>query len=113
MKPRFAMFYPDQTLIDDGEDVEVTFKVPKTWFDAPRDGMQAVVIHRDDGKLVVHEGRDVYAVLQDGEPMATNDLGPMMRAAHIAKYGLWIPNEEWAQVRVRLQEYRRQHEEDS
>jgi hypothetical protein len=26
------------------------------------------------------------------------------------KHGLWLPNEEWADVRTRLQEYRRQHE---
>jgi len=108
---RFAMFYPDKTLLDDGEDVDVTFKVPKVWLDAPRDGMQAVIIHREDGKLVVHEGRDIYAVLQTGEPMATNDLGPLLRTAGLAKYGLWIPNNEFEEVRERMREYRRDHEE--
>ena len=112
MKPRFAMFYPDQTLLDDGEDVEVTFTVPRVWLNAPRDGMQGIIIH-NGGKLLAHDGRDIYAVLETGEPIATNDLGPMMRAAGIAKYGLWIPNVEFEQVRERMREYRRQHEEGS
>jgi hypothetical protein len=106
------MFYPDQTLLDNGEDVEVTFKVPKVWFDAPRDGMQAIMIHREDGQLVAHDGRDIYSVLQNGEPMATNDLGPLMREVGMAKYGLWIPTVEFDAVRERMREYRRQHEED-
>lgn len=113
MKPRFAMFYPDQTLLDDGEDVEVTFKVPRVWLEAPRDGIQGVIVHRDDGKLAAHEGRDIYAVLQSGEPMATNDLGPILRAAGLAKYGLWIPNVEFEAARERMREYRRNHEENS
>jgi hypothetical protein len=110
MKPRFAMFYPDHTLIDNGEDVEVTFKVPQMWSLAPKDGMQGIIIHRKDGKLLAHDGRDIYAVLPDGEPMATDDLGPMMRAEGIAKYGLWIPTVEYEAVRERMREYRRQHE---
>jgi hypothetical protein len=113
MEPRFVIFYSDKVLSDDGEDVEVSFRVPKVWLEAPRDGVQAVVIHRDDGNLVVHEGRDIYAVLPTGEPMATNDLGPMMRATGIAKYGLWIPNEEFEAVREQVRAYRRQHEEKS
>ena len=113
MKPRFAMFYPDKTLLDDGEDVEVTFRVPRVWLEAPRDGMQGVIVHRDDGKLVVHDGRDIYAVLQTGEPMATKDLGPLLRAAGIAKYGLWIPNVEFDAVRTRMRIYRQDHEEDN
>ena len=108
MEPRFAMFYPDETLIDDGEDVEVTFTVPRVWFNAPRDGMQAVAIHRSDGKISVHDGRDIYAVLQNGEPMATDDLGPVLRAAGLVKHGLWIPNEEFEAVRERVRAYRRQ-----
>jgi hypothetical protein len=110
MKPRFAMFYPDHTFVDDGKDVEVVFKVPEVWAYAPKDGVQAVIVHRDDGQIIVHENRDIYAVLQSGEPMATNDIGPLLRSTGLAKYGLWIPNEEWATVRTRLQEYRRQHE---
>jgi hypothetical protein len=104
------MFYADRTLLDDGDDVEVTFKVPRVWSNAPRDGMQAVIIHGDEGKLVAHDGRDIYSVLQNGEPMATNDLGPLMREVGIAKYGLWIPTVEFDAVRERMREYRRQHE---
>jgi hypothetical protein len=108
--PRFAMFYPDETLIDDGRDISVHWTVPRVWFEAPRDGMQAVAVHRDDGHLVVHESRDIFAVLQNGEPISTDDMGPVLRTAGIVKHGLWLPNEEWARVRTRLQEYRRQHE---
>jgi hypothetical protein len=110
MTPRFAMFYPDQTLLDDGEDVDVTFKVPKVWLDAPRDGMQCVVVHRQDGKLTDYYGRDMYIVMQNGQPMATDDVGPLLRTAGIAKYGLWIPDVEFDAVRQRVQEHRRQHE---
>jgi hypothetical protein len=104
------MFYPDHTLIDNGEDVEVTFKVPQMWSLAPKDGMQGIIIHRKDEKLLAHTGRDIYAVLPDGEPIATDDLGPMMRAEGIAKYGLWIPTVEYEAVRERMREYRRLHE---
>ena len=110
MKPRFAMFYSDQTLLDDGEDVEVTFKVPRVWFDAPKDGLQAVMVHRDDGKLTVHTGLDVHMVMPNGEPMNTNDLGPLMRWVGLAKYGLWTPTEDFEQIYSRLKQHRREYE---
>jgi hypothetical protein len=105
------MFYPDETILDDGEDVEVTFKVPRAWLDASKDGMQGVITHREDGKLVPHDGRDIYVVLPNGEPMATNDLGPLLRSMGIAKYGLQIPTVEFDEVRERMRAYRRNHEE--
>jgi len=113
MLPRFALFYPEETLIDDGEDIEITFRVPRVWLNAPKDGMQSVIIHREDGKLVPLDSRDIYAVLPTGEPIATNDIGPVLRAAGIAKYGLWIPNVEFDQVRERMRAYRKNHEENN
>ena len=110
MKPRFAMFYSDQTLLDDGEDVEVAFKVPRVWLDAPKDGLQAVVVHRDDGKLTVHIGRDIHAVMPSGDLMNTNDLGPLMRSIGLAKYGLWIPDDDFDQIHSRLKQHRREYE---
>jgi hypothetical protein len=111
MKPRFTMFYTDHTFVDDGKDVEVVFKVPEVWAYAPKDGMQGVIVHRADGKLVPHDGRDIYVVLPSGEPMATNDLGPLLRSIGIAKYGLQIPTVEFDEVRERMRAYRRNHEE--
>ena len=110
MKPRFAMFYPDKTLVDDGEDVEVTFTVPRVWLEAPRDGMQGIIVHSEDGNILAHAGRDIYCVLQNGEPIATNDFGPVLRELGLAKYGLWIPTVEFEVVRERMREYRRNHE---
>ena len=104
------MFYPDETLIDDGRDIEVTWTVPRVWRDAPKDGMQAVVVHRDDGILSLHDSLDLYAVHLDGEPFGTHDLGPVLRALGLVKYGLQLPNDEWDAVRERVREYRRQHE---
>ena len=112
MVPRFAMFYADGSVVlDDGEDVEVVWRVPRKWHEAPADGLQAVMVHRPDGRLRNHDSRDVYAVLQNGEPMATDDIGPLLRAAGIVKYGLWIPDEEWERVRDRVRAYRKEHEE--
>lgn len=108
MGPRFVMFYSDGSIVaDDGDDAEVTFRVPRAWLGAPRDGLQAVVQHRPDGKLTVLSGHDQYAVLTNGEPMATDDLSPLLRAAGIAKSGLWIPDEEYQAVREQVRQYRR------
>lgn len=107
MVPRFVMFYADGSVIkDDGEDVEVTFKVPKVWFTAPRDGLQFVVKHRNDGKLQVLSGSDYYSVMQNGEPMNTDNLSALMRSAGLCKSGLWIPNEEFEAVREQVRNYR-------
>jgi hypothetical protein len=95
------MFYSDQTLLDDGEDAEVTWAVPKVWRDAPWDGLQAVVAGD-----VVYRGQDIYCPLQSGELVTTNDLGPIMRAAGLAKYGLYIPKLEHEAVSKRVKEYR-------
>ena len=109
MPPRFVMFYGDGTVIeDDGEDVEVTFKVPRVWFDAPRDGVQTIVKHRDDGKLQILDSANFYGVMANGEPMSTDDLSALMRAMGIVKSGLWIPNEEYEAVLEKVRAYRRQ-----
>lgn len=109
MASRFAMFYADGSIIkDDGEDVEVTFKVPRVWRDAPRDGVQFVVCHLPDGKLRVYSGKDTYWTLQNGESVA-NDEGPvtLLRALGILKMGLWIPDEEFEAVRELVRDYRK------
>lgn len=109
--PRFVLFYADGSVVeDDGENVEVTFRVPRTWLNAPRDGVQFVAKHQGDGKLQVLSNADLYAVMQNGEPMSTNDLSALLRAAGIAKSGLWIPNEEFETVRERVRDYRQQWE---
>lgn len=110
MSPRFIMVYPDRDIVDDGEDVELRFIVPRVWRDAPADGMQAVIKHRSDGKLSVHDSSDIYSVMQNGEPMATDDLSPLLRSIGLVKNGLWLPNEEFAAVRERIRMYRREHE---
>lgn len=111
MAPRFVMFYPDRTIADDGVDTEVRFTVPRVWCDAPADGMQAAIVHLPDGRLRVIDSSDIYAVMQNGEPFGTNDVGPLVRSLGLAKYGLNLPNEEFAQVRERLRAYRKAHEE--
>lgn len=108
---RFVIFYADGSIVeDDGEDVEVTFSVPRAWLTAPRDGVQFVVCHRSDGRLQVLQNHDIYLVLRNGEPVACNDLGAQMRAAGLAKYGQWIPDEEYFAIRERVREYRTEHE---
>lgn len=110
MTPRFALFYPDETLIDDGKNVTITITVPQVWRDAPRDGMQAILVHRIDGLLTLHDSHDLYAIHPNGQPFGTHDLGPVLRRSGLVKYGLQLPNEEWDAVRQRVREYRRQHE---
>lgn len=110
MKPRFTLFYPDREIADDGEDVEVTIKVPRAWLDAPADGMQAIVKHRADGKLMVYDSRDFYFLTMNGELYGTDDITPVLRAAGLLKNGLQLPDEEFAAVRERMRTYRKNHD---
>lgn len=110
MIPRFVMFYPDVDVVDDGEDVEVTFTVPRAWLNAPKDGLQSIVCHRHDGKLKVIDSHDHYSVMPNGEPMGTGDLSAVFRATGLVKSGLWIPDVEFDAVRERVRGYRRQWE---
>lgn len=107
MASRFVMFYSDTDVVDDGKDVEVTFRVPRVWLGAPRDGLQAIIKHRSDGKLVVVDNHDHYSVMQNGEPMGTGDLSALFRSVGLVKSGLWIPDVEFDEVRHRVREYRR------
>jgi hypothetical protein len=84
--------------------------VPRAWFNAPRDGLQFVVKHQTDGKLQVLNGTDYYSVMQNGEPMGTDNLSAIMRAAGLCKSGLWVPNEEFEGVRDQVRDYRKQWE---
>ena len=102
---RFALFYNDQTLLDDGQDVDVTWKVPKVWHDAPRDGVQAVVVPGAPDRVL--RGVDIYFPLTNGEMIGTNDLGPILRTEGLAKYGLHIPTPEYEAVNQRVKEFRR------
>jgi len=108
MAPRFVMFYPQHEVVDDGEDVEITFKVPRVWLGASRDGLQSIVKHRHDGKPQVVDSHNQYCVMQNGEPMGTDDLSSLFRSMGLVKSGLWIPDVEFDAVRKRVQEYRRQ-----
>jgi hypothetical protein len=111
MAPRFAIFYADRSIIeDDGEDVEIIFRVPRVWLEAPRDGVQFVVCCRPDGKLSVLSGYDLYSVLANGQPMAADDLTAQYRATGLTKSGLWIPDEEFEAIRKLVQRYRREHD---
>ena len=102
---RFAMFYPDDTLYDDGTDVEVVWKVPRVWHEAPRDGLQVVVVNGQPD-ITLRE-KDIYCPMMNGEIMSTDDLGPIMRTAGLAKYGLYLPRVEYDAVNQRVKEYRR------
>lgn len=109
---RFAIFYADGSVVrDDGEDVEVTFRVPRAWRDAPRDGVQFVVCRRSDEKMQVLGAMDIYVATPEGHLISTNDLGALMRHAGLAKYGLWIPDDEFFAVREKANEYRREQAE--
>jgi hypothetical protein len=109
--PRFVIFYADGSVVkDDGEDVEVVFKVPKIWAEAPKDGVQFVVEHLSDDKLRVYQQYDHYFVLPGGQPKGAKSTDPMLRNLGILKHGLWIPDEEFEEIREAVQEYRRKHE---
>lgn len=95
-KPRFALFYADGTVIeDDGEDVEVTFKVPRKWLEAPAVGVQVVVVRNEGNRAQVFRGSDYYYMNPhtfDGmEFMHSNEPGTMLATYGIAKLGAWVP----------------------
>jgi hypothetical protein len=109
--PRFAILYSDGSMVmDDGIDVEVTFKVPRAWLDAPKDGVLHVIKHRYDGSLIVFYSVDFYCVMEDGELFATNDTSTLLRRLGICKSGINVPDEEFEAARERVQVYRREHE---
>ncbi len=106
---KFAMFYRDETIHGDTEDYEeVVWRVPRAWLSAPVDGVQTVGLTLPDNRFQSLHGQDIYCVMQTGQPMATSDLGVITRLAGIAKYGLWIPNEEYEAVQDRVNEYRKE-----
>lgn len=104
------MFYPDETLLDNGESVEVAWQVPRTWLEAPKHGLQGVLQCRNDGLLTPYEGQDFYAVLRNGQPFATSDVAPAFCQEGLVKYGVMLIDEQFEDVRKRMQDYRRQHE---
>ena len=111
MQPRFAMFYEDETIVDDGETVEVTFRVPRAWIRAPKHGLQGVLWQNHDGKLVPYEGNDYYAVLTNGQPFATPNVAPSFCREGLVKYGVQLEDERFDNVRERMRRSRKEWEQ--
>jgi len=107
-QPRFAIFYadPKNDVIDDGEDVLVTFRVPRAWLDAPKTGVQAVVTLNEGGKMAVHRGSDFYMVMPNGDRIHTNDPGAQLLYTGLAKYGTWIPDNLFREAQERAGRWR-------
>lgn len=110
-RPRFAIFYADGSVVeDDGVDVDVTFKMPKVWRDAPRDGVQFVANLMLEGKYAVLGGQNLYHTTQEGALNATDDMSPTMRRAGVLKHGLTLPQEEFQEIRRQVVSWRKKHE---
>lgn len=92
--PRFAMFYaePKNDVLDDGEDIEITLKIPRAWVEAPIVGLQHVVCRREDGRMQVLFGDDVFMTMPNGEIIKTNDPLAQLLSIGMAKLGLWVPD---------------------
>lgn len=96
---RFAIVYEDGSIVygggPDEEMVDVVHRVPRTWLEAPTDGVQAVIAEDHDGPRT-WRGQDHYFVLPCGtEFHSADDLGPYLRKrVGLVKFGLCLNEED-------------------
>lgn len=110
-RPCWALFYADGSVIeDDGEAVDVVFRVPRKWIDAPRDGVQFVAELTVEGRYRMLGGKDFYHLTQEGAFNATDDISPTFRRAGILKHGLTMPQEDFRDLRQKTVEWRKKYE---
>src|SRR5262245_7413583 len=58
-----------------------------SWNDAPADGV-LFVLQKIGDRVVTQSGADYY-FLEDGDIVATGDLGPLLRKLGFIKFGRW------------------------
>lgn len=108
MAPKFAIFYEDGSIIEGGNDlIEITFKISKAWLEAPNDGVQAIVVEREDVCRGVWRDKDYYLMLSGGTIYAPEDLGPYLRKhlKGMVKFGLCLNDEEYKSVMQKVKKY--------
>jgi hypothetical protein len=111
----FAMFYADERhdVIDDGSSdfVEVTFRIPRKWAEAPVAGLQAVSTMLETERVQIHRGSDVYLTMPSGERMHTNDPSAMLAMLGVAKFGAWVPDPIFRAAQERANKWRNEQME--
>jgi hypothetical protein len=92
---KFKIFYKDKTVEGDTDDlVEISFKVPKAWVEAPIDGIQAIIYGKNHCNAA-----DFYYWLED-RFFSTNDLNCSLRTFFkgLIKFGSMLPDGESEKV---------------
>jgi hypothetical protein len=110
-----TIFYSDGSLIEcgfeDDEEIEVVFKfkVSKKYFNAPIDGLQAIV--QQDNIRCRHtlRGQDHYFVLPSGMVHSSDNLAPFLNEhlKGIVKFGVCLDDDEYREVLQKVKAYNR------
>ena len=108
---RFEIYYHNGTIIRGGgnDDEYVSIRVPKSWIEAPPDGVQAIVVEDEERGCALLRERDFYMIGSKDSPfngaiMQTKDLGPYLREMGLVKYGLWMDSRKFQELKNRLGE---------
>ncbi|MHA1962277.1 MAG: hypothetical protein ACW99U_18895 [Candidatus Thorarchaeota archaeon] len=107
----FEIHYHDETVVRGGgpDDEYVTLRVPKSWIEAPSDGIQAIVAEDKEKGVVFLRDRDFYMIGPEdshfkGAIMQTKDLGPYLRSIGLVKYGLWTNSRCYQELKNKIGE---------
>jgi hypothetical protein len=105
---KFEIYYHDGTVVTGGgkDDEFVTIKVPRSWVEAPSDGVQCIVVEDEERGAAFLRERDYYMIGDEnshfkGSIMQTKDLGPYLRSMGLVKYGLWTDSREFQNIKNR------------
>lgn len=86
--------------------VELTVRMPRSWLEAPADGVQAVIEENPFSNRYVWRNCDYYPRVPNGEVCSTDDLGPHLRAyAPWIKHGLCGTEEQYVRAIDLAREY--------
>ncbi len=103
---QFEIHYHNGQVVRGGgeDDVYVTLRVPKSWIDAPPDGVLAVVVEDEERGVAFLRDRDYYIIGPEdshfkGAVMQTKDLGPYLRSIGLVKYGLWTDSRRYQEIK--------------
>lgn len=92
---QWMIFYDDGRIFDSEDG---------PWHDAPSDGVLYVLVKSNNSDVIqTISGADHYVMLDDETVVATNDLGPLLRAWGV-KFGRWTTHKKQEVIGKRVAE---------
>lgn len=112
--PKFSIFYADGTAVHGGGEGEemVTFSLPKSWVEAPADGVVVVNVNSFRlGRRILCGAERYYAIPPEGaggpdvgKTGQETSLGPLVRKTlGIVKDGVWVNDSRYHEIMVAAQ----------